>query len=264
MPLPRWQDLTTDEVQQLARRDPVVILPVGAIEQHGPHLPLSTDIDIAVGLIECASRHLSEDLPVAVLPPQVVGASHEHARFDGTLTLGPNELADVILALGASIVRSGIRRLVLSNTHGGNVPAIDTAGLALRDQFGQLVVKTSYFLSDPPEDIDLPSSEWRHGWHGGAVETAIMLHLHPERVRRQQIQDTRSLGQDLERLLRRVGPETGGAAFSWLAGDLSPVGVTGNATLATAELGGRLLDYYGRILADAVQDAKDFPLERLV
>ena len=264
MSLPGWQSLTTVEVQHLTSRDPVAILPVGAIEQHGPHLPLSTDLDIALGLIEGASHHLPDDTPAVVLPPQVVGASLEHARFDGTLHLGPAELTKVIVALGASVARAGIRRLLLCNTHGGNLPAIDAAGLALRDQLGQLVVKASYFLSDPPDDVDWPSSEWRHGLHGGAVETAMMLHLHPKEVRLDEIGATGSLGEDLERSLRRVGPEEPGSAFSWLAGDLSRTGVVGNATLATADVGARLVDHYSRILADAIQDAKDFPLERLV
>lgn len=264
MSLPRWQSLTTVEVQHLARRDPVAILPVGAIEQHGPHLPLSTDLDIALGLIEGATRYLPEDPPAVVLPPQVVGASLEHARFVGTLHLDHRELTELIVALGASVARAGIKRLLLCNTHGGNLPAIDAAGLALRDQLGQLVVKASYFLSDPPDDVDWPSSEWRHGLHGGAVETAMMLHLHPEQVRRDEVRATRSLGEDLERSLRRVGPEEAGTAFSWLAGDLSRTGVAGNAKLATADVGARLVDHYSRILADAIQDAKDFPLERLV
>ena len=263
MSLPTWESLTTDDVRQLAGRDPVVILPVGAIEQHGPHLPLSTDLDIALTLVERAARLLPDDLPAAVLPAQTVGASGEHDRFEGTLSLGPNELADVIVALGTSIARSGIRRLVLCNSHGGNLRALDAAALTLRSQFNQLVVKVSYFLAEPPSGIDLPVAEWRHGLHGGAVETAMMLHVRPEAVRTNEIRSTRSLGEDLEIALRRLGPESPGVSFAWIAGDLSETGVTGDASLATAALGKRLVDHYGQLLADAIQDARDFPLDRL-
>ncbi len=264
MSLLQWQSLTTDDVRQLASRDPVVILPVAAVEQHGAHLPLSTDIDIAMGLIDCAGQRLPDDVPAVVLPAQVVGASQEHSRFDGTLSLPSSELSDLIVALGSSVGRSGIRRLVLCNTHGGNLGAIDAAALILRDRFAQLVVKVNYFLSEPPTDVPWPASEWRHGLHGGALETAMMLHLHPDRVRSGEMRETPSLQQDLEGSLRRVGPEVAGASFAWLAGDLSPTGVVGDATLATAAIGARLVEYYGRILFEAIQDAREFPLERLV
>ena len=264
MSLLRWQSLTTTDVRHLASQDPVIVLPVAAIEQHGPHLPLSTDVDIALGLIDSAGGHLPAGLPLAVLPPQLIGTSHEHIRFDGTLSLGPSELCEVIVALGASVARSGIRRLVVCNTHGGNLRAIDAAAVTLRDRLAQLVIKVSYFLAAPPDDVDLPEAEWRHGLHGGAVETAMMLHLCQTRVRTKEIRSTRSLGEELETSMRRVGPESPGASFAWLAGDLSATGVTGNAKLATADLGSRLVEHYSQLLADAIQDARDFPLERLV
>ena len=125
-----------------------------------------------------------------------------------------------------------------------------------------LVVEASYFRFERPQDADLPDSEWLHGLHGGAVETAMMLHLRPDLVRADAIARFPSLGEELETTMRRLGPE-GQASFSWLAGDLNPQGVVGDATLATAELGERLVAYYAQALAEVVLDARDFPLDRL-
>ena len=125
-----------------------------------------------------------------------------------------------------------------------------------------LVVKASYFQFDRPDSVGLPDSEWRHGLHGGAVETAMMLHLRPGRVRTDEVSDIRSLGAELEQTMRRLGPE-GQASFSWLAEDLHPTGVVGDARLANASMGERLVAHYARALADVILDARDFPLDRL-
>jgi creatinine amidohydrolase len=257
-----WQHLTTAEARDAAARDPVVILPLAAIEQHGPHLPLSTDLDIGMGLLASAVRQLPEGVPAWILPPQAVGSSREHLRFAGTLSLDVPLLIEVIYAHGLALASCGVRRLVLSNSHGGNRQALDVAGLRLRQDRQLLVVKTNYFDFARPDGVDLPEAEWRHGLHGGALETSMMLHLRPDLVRTAAIQDAPSLGQQLERTLRHLRPE-GAAAFSWLADDLNPSGVTGDARLATAALGERLVTYYGGMLAGVIRDASAFPLERL-
>jgi creatinine amidohydrolase len=190
-----------------------------------------------------------------------VGASQEHMRFAGTRSVSTIELIRSLVGQGAELATSGVRRLVLSNSHGGNRQAMDAAALALRAEHGMLVVKASWFRFARP-DVDLPDEEWRHGLHGGALETAMMLHLRPGLVRRDRVGDFPSLGAELERTLRHVGPENG-ASFAWLADDLNPHGVTGNAGLASETMGARLVEHYGRILAEVILDARDFPLERL-
>jgi creatinine amidohydrolase len=240
----------------------VVILPLAATEQHGPHLPPSTDLDIGEGLLGTAFRHLPDDANVWALPPVSVGASQEHARYPGTQSVTTEELIRQVVEQGVALARSGVRRLVLSNSHGGNRHAMDAAGLSLRAEHELLVVKASYFRFARSTDVDLPEAEWRHGLHGGAVETAMMMHLEPSLVREDAIADFPSLGARLERTLRHVGPE-GQASFSWIADDLNPQGVVGDARLATAAMGERLVEHYGRILAEVVMDARDFPLDRL-
>lgn len=262
-PIRYWESMTTVDAQHVAERDPVVILPLAAIEQHGPHLPLSTDLDIGMGLLASAFRQLPDDFPAWVLPPQAVGSSREHMRFPGTLSLDPELLSDVIYQQGVALAAWGVRRLVLCNSHGGNRPALDAAGLRLRQERGLLVVKTSYFDLPRPESVELPDAEWRHGLHGGAVETAMMLHLRPDVVRTGEIRDARSLGEELEGILQHLSPE-GAASFSWLADDLNRCGVAGDARQADAEKGKRLVVHYGKVLAEVIRDARAFPLERLI
>lgn len=125
-----------------------------------------------------------------------------------------------------------------------------------------LVVKTSWFHGPRPDGAGLPDREWRHGLHGGAVETAMMRHLRPDLVRLDAVRRFPSLDEDLSGALRQVSAERG-AAFAWLADDLNSQGVVGDATLGTAELGARLVAHYGQVLADVVRDAREFPLDRL-
>jgi creatinine amidohydrolase len=257
-----WSSLTTEDVRALVARDPVVVLPIGATEQHGPHLPLSTDLDIGLGLLEAAFRALPSDFPAVALPAQAFGSSQEHARFPGTLSLEPDLLASVVEEIGAALADAGVRRLVLANSHGGNRHLLEDAGLRLREEHDLLVVKATWFRFPRPAGVDLPEAEWRHGFHGGAVETAMMLHLRPDLVRQQRARAARSLGEELEQRLKHVGPE-GPASFSWLAGDLHPSGVVGDARLADARLGERLVEHYGALLAQVIEDARAFPLERL-
>ena len=263
-PIPWWQSLTGPEAQRIAERDPVLVLPLAAVEQHGPHLPLSTDVDVGRGLLARAVTRLPADFPVRVLPLLPIGASTEHAHpgLAGTLHVESGDLARVIARIGAALAGYGVRRLVLSNSHGGNRAAMETAGLRLRREHGLLVVKASYPSFDRPPDVDLPETEWRHGLHGGAVETAMMLHLHPERVRTEHVARFAPLGEELEAAGSRILPE-GPAAFAWLAGDLHPAGAAGDAGLATAEMGRRLVEHYGDALAAVIRDARAFPLERL-
>lgn len=171
-------------------------------------------------------------------------------------------MARLIRLRGSDVARHGIRRLVLFNAHGGNRAAVESAGLALRRDEGMLVVKADYHRFPRPDDVDLPESEWRWGIHGGAVETAMMLYLRPERARTDRAARFGTLEEELEEDLRRLSA-TGPSAFAWMARDLNEAGVVGDPRSATAELGERLVAHYGDVLADLVQDALDFPLERL-
>ena len=262
--LPAWASMTGPEAADFVAQDPVVVLPLAAIEQHGPHLPLSTDLDIGRGLLARAAERLPDGFPVRALPALAVGASteHLHAGLAGTLAIESDRLAECMFDIGACLAGVGVRRLVLANSHGGNRHAMETAGLRLRRAHRLLVVKASWFSFERPADVDLPAAEWRHGLHGGAVETAMMLHLHPGRVRRAHVTRFSSFGEALEAGGARILPE-GPAAFAWLAADLNRAGAVGDARLATADIGRRLVEHYGDTLAAVIRNARTFPIEKL-
>ena len=256
-----WQDLTPSAIRHLAQQDAVIVLPLAAIEQHGEHLPLSTDLDICMGLIEAAGQHLPESLPVCVLPAISVGMSDEHSAFAGSLSLNIEAALATVTALGRSVAAAGFHRLVLFNSHGGNKALVDLAALRLRMTHQMLVVRANYFRFAPPPDV-LPAEELRHGLHGGALETAMMLHLAPHKVRREAIDAFPGLGVDLAMQGAMLAPE-GEAGLGWMAQDLHPMGVAGDARLASEAMGGRLVAHFGQRLARVIRDAQMFDLARL-
>ena len=263
---PLWQDLTSSDVSVLVAGDPVVILPLTAVEQHGPHLPLSTDLVIAEGILSEAFRRLPADYPARVVPAQVVGASSEHLDFPGTLSVPGDLLEKQVAAIGASVARAGVRRILIFNSHGGNRGVMDSAALQLRRSHGLLVVKVYYPRLGVPAKVHLPPIELRHGLHGGALETAMMLHLRPDLVRMESAGPSPSRGEELEKPGEGVppllGPEST-ASFAWLAQDLNPSGVVGDPTLAHADMGAHLIAHYGQELARVIQETRAFPLVRL-
>ncbi|WP_110668117.1 creatininase family protein [Salinicola halophilus] len=256
-----WQSLTGPELAALADETTVAVLPLAAIEQHGAHLPLSTDLDIGNGLLAAALTRVDPASRVVVLPPLALGASLEHTGFAGTLSLSPEAAIGVIESLGEAVHRAGIRRLVLFNSHGGNKAVIDLAALKLRAAHAMLVVKANYFRFAPPVDA-LPAEELRHGLHGGALETSMMLHLAPEKVRREHLVDAVSEGRTREAAGSTLGPE-GDAGYAWMAQDLHSSGVTGNARLADADIGRRLVAHFAARLAAVIDEAGRFDLATL-
>lgn len=260
----RWRDLTSPELAALAARDSVALLPVAAIEQHGAHLPLDTDITIGEGIIDAACaicRGQDNATSLLVLPTLAPGASQEHTAFPGTLSLAAEDMMAQLRAIGAGVARAGIRRLVLFNSHGGNKAVLDLAALQLRSEHGLLVVKANYFRFAPPADA-LAADELAHGLHGGALETSMMWHLAPEAIRRDALADHDSLGAQRARAGLTLGPE-GDAGFAWRAEDLNPSGVTGNAAAGSAEMGQRLVAHFGARLATVLEETAGFDLGAL-
>ena len=256
-----WQDLTTDELRLAASDHTVALLPLAAIEQHGPHLPLSTDLDIGLGLTDAALARLPEDFPVLVLPVVAVGLSLEHSEFAGTLSLDPQTAIASLVQIGESVARAGVKRLLFFNSHGGNRQVADLAALTLRARYRMLVVKANYFRYAPPPNL-LCADEMRHGLHGGAMETAMMMHLCPEKVRTRHLRDNQSLGLAMDRTYPHLGPEAA-ASFAWMSQDLNPAGVVGNAGVATPALGAQLVEHFAAALAATLEETVQFDLQWL-
>lgn len=254
-----WSAQTTESLQALLPQDPLAVLPMAAIEQHGAHLPLATDAIIGAALLRKALPMAVAAGPILVLPEMTIGASMEHQCFPGTLTFEPETALAMLRDLAAALARTGIRRLLISNSHGGNTALIDLAALRMRRDHGLLVVKFHYFRIPLPAGVHLPPAEREHGWHGGAIETALMLHLAPAQLRMEHLADCPSLGETMAKTLHGLRPE-GAVSFAWMAQDLHPRGTVGDARLATARLGAQLAEHYARALAETLLDSRRFSL----
>lgn len=249
-----WADLTSPDFTRLDAAATIAVLPVAAIEQHGPHLPLSVDTDLVNGVIAHCLPHL-DGAPVLFLPTQTVGRSIEHVAFAGTLMLGAATLIQSWVDLGECIARTGIRKLVLLNSHGGNVSTLDIVGRELRARCGMTVLTVNTFslpLLTGVRQLFGPEEE-RFGVHGGEVETSMMLALHPDKVDMGQAQDFHSSSQDRAQAFSILGNGSS-ARLAWAAQDLNPHGATGNAAAATAEKGLAVLQASGSALAALLRE----------
>src|SRR6202045_4285695 len=178
-----WPDIAGDEPARW-----IAVLPLAATEQHGPHLPVGTDVMITQAYLARVRELLPDSIPATFLPLQPVGISTEHIDYPGTLTL-PTEIAlKTWMALGECVARAGIRKLVMVTSHGGNSAAMTLVAQDLRAQHGVLAVTTGWARFGAPDGL-FPAEELRHGIHGGAVETSIMLSRYRDHVRVDAIAD---------------------------------------------------------------------------
>lgn len=241
MTMYRWTELTKDALTAVTKTESIAVLPLGATEQHGPHLPLGTDTALVEAVLDRSALKLRSDLDVLILPSQAIALSPEHASFPGTLTLSSETVLRVWQEIGASVANAGFQKLVLFNGHGGNVAAMDIVARDLRANHGLWVAHTSWFaLAD--QAAYLSTEELKHGIHGGLAETSAMLAISPQLVDMRYAQNFRSRGQDWETSYHRVGIGGKQAKLGWMMSDLNEQGAAGNAAAATAELGNLLLE----------------------
>jgi creatinine amidohydrolase len=256
-----WGDLTAEEFAGLDPERVVAILPVAAIEQHGPHLPVSTDMVIAEGMIAEVARRLPEDLSVLILPVQAVGKSDEHVRSPGTVTLSAETAIRAWTEIGEAAHRAGLRKLILANSHGGNVEVMGIVGRALRVRFDMLAVSCSWSRLGYPEGL-YTDEERAVGIHAGDIETSLMLRFRPDLVRMDRAENfvpaTIAIAQEFD-ILR----PTGYTPFAWIAQDLHPKGALGDATRATAEKGRLTAEFQAEAFIRLVRDVTRFSLKRL-
>ena len=251
-----WPQVSADDVARW-----IAVLPLAATEQHGPHLPLETDVMIGEAYLARVRELLPLALPATFLPVQKIGISTEHTDYPGTLTLSTAEALKQWMALGESVARSGVRKLVMVTSHGGNSAAMMLVAQDLRAQHGMLAVTTSWSRFGAPEGL-FSEDELRHGIHGGAVETSIMLAHYPAHVRKDAIADFPSAGAAMEKEFRWLSTQRP-APFAWQAQDLNPSGAVGDARQASAEKGERLLDHGARAFCELLHDVDKFDVMRL-
>ena len=238
----------------------MAVLPVAATEQHGPHLPVSVDTTLVNGVIEATLPHLKDDLPVLFMPTQQVGKSNEHIRFPGTLTLSAQTLISVWMELGACVARAGIKKLVLLNSHGGQVSVMDIVARDLRSAHDMIVYSTNWYtlpLGDAVLNL-FPPEEHRFGIHAGDMETSMMLALREKYVDMAQASDFKSTAQDRAAKYPILGNGSS-AKLGWQVQDYNAMGAAGNASIATAAKGQAILDATGVHLAKLLQEVSDLP-----
>lgn len=253
----RFADLTGPQVSELLTERSILVQPLGAIEQHGPHLPLSTDSVVATAVAEAAVAAVGDELDVWLLPTLEYTKSNEHAWSAGTVWLSATTLLAVLDDLGRCIATTPARRLVFLNGHGGNSALLNVANRELRLAHGLMT-----FLAHPGVPADQggtsPADEFGMGVHGGTDETSLMLHLAPHLV-------------DMSRAERRV-PEAialnkyvrfgGRVSFGWLSNDFFPDGYIGDPTAADADLGKRLFEGSVQSFCESLREIAAFNFGR--
>lgn len=253
-----WQELTTRDFDAIDAEKTIAVLPVAAIEQHGPHLPLATDAMINAGIVRTALAQIPTDLCTLFLPSFDFGASAEHSDFAGTLSIEPELLLNAWLNVADDVARIGIRKLVILNSHGGQKSLVDLAAMNLRVAHDMLVVRCNYFSFGAPAEL-FSNDEWAAGLHGGEIETSLMLHLHPELVKGDRLENFESLAATMAKENQWLGPEKP-IGFGWKAQDLNPAGVSGNAAKADAKRGAAYLEHIGRSFVELLAEVAATPL----
>lgn len=256
-----WQELTTRDFAEGSPAEWIAVQPLAAVEQHGPHLPLVTDAAIAEGMLARALELMPSNLPTIFLPLQSLGKSDEHISSPGTLTLSYGTLAALLSEIGDSVHRAGVKKLILVNAHGGNVPVMDIVARELRVRHDMLCVTTGWSRFGTPPGL-FSAQELSLGIHGGEVETSLMLHLCPDLVRMDLAKDFPSNQSDFVKEFKHLRAH-GPAQFGWKAQDLNPQGAVGNAAGASAAKGKAVIDHQAHAFVELCADVHAFDPARL-
>ncbi|NEQ33713.1 MAG: creatininase family protein [Leptolyngbya sp. SIO4C5] len=246
-----WQDIKT-----MPQKESVVILqPIGAIEQHGPHLPLAVDAAIATTVVGRALEQLEADIPAYALPPLYYGKSNEHWHFPGTITLSAQTLLAVLTDVAESVYRAGFRKLAFVNAHGGQPQILEIAARDLHQRYADFMVFPLFVWRAPHCAGELLSDREKElGIHAGDAETSVMLSILPDQVR-------------FEKAVKAYPPELpensllsmeGALPFAWATRDLSASGVLGDATVASREKGDRIMDSVTQGWVEVIRDIYHF------
>ena len=256
-----WNELNTHDFASLSPDDTIAILPLASTEQHGPHLPVATDVAIANGMLAELKRQRPADLDILVLPTQEIGKANEHIYGPGTLSLGADILIPAWTAIGGKVAEAGVRKMVMVNSHGGNLDVMNIVAREIRVRFNMAVVSTQWARFGSPDGLISPH-EQAFGIHGGEVETSLMLHFRPELVRMDRAENFASKAEWMKansQYLQPLPPHS----LAWIAHDLNPAGVVGDASKGTAEKGAVICRHQVAGFIELLQDLKRYPLSNL-
>ena len=249
-----WADYRTTEYDNIDPENVIAILPTAAIEQHGPHLPVGTDTMIAEGMLAELRKQCPDDLDIRILPIQAVGKSNEHLHARGTLTYTAETALTAWREIGLSVARAGVRKIVIVNSHGGNLDLISILSRELRVHAGMLAVKCQWGNFGAPQGL-FSEQETSFGIHGGDRETSLMLHFRPETVDMTKAVDFRSTAETA------TIPPIGPISYGWVSSDLNPSGTVGEAHLGTAEKGEAYCRHQVSGFVELLRTVRDHSLE---
>jgi len=265
MTLPKrdWMEMTWADIAAAgeAVRRWIAVLPLAAVEQHGPHLPLGVDAYIAEAYLARVRKILPETLPATFLPVQRVGVSAEHLSYPGTLTLSAATAIKAWTEIGESLARAGLRKLLLVTSHGGNVAPMELVARDLRTRLGMLAVTVGWHRFGYP-DGTFSGEERKHGIHGGDIETSLMLAAMPDAVRTEKAAQATPATVAMAREFKWLGAYRP-AGFAWMTQDLNATGAVGDATQASAAKGEAALAHGAQAFVELVREMDRFDLARL-
>ena len=253
-----WSDYSTLDYADIDPARTIAILPTAAIEQHGPHLPVGVDTEINLGMLREVCARVPDDLDIRILPVQAVGKSNEHLHAPGTLTLTAETALKAWVEIGLSVARAGVRKLVIVNSHGGNLDLVSIVTRELRVRAGMLAVRCQWGAFGHPEGM-LSDRERTYGIHGGDAETSLMLHFRPELVRMERARDFVSTAEAMGNF-RWLRP-TGSVAYGWIAKDLNRDGTVGDASAATAEKGAAIAAHQAQGFLELLREVEAVDLD---
>jgi creatinine amidohydrolase len=256
-----WAELKTSEFSVLDPNVTLAILPVAATEQHGPHLPVMTDTAIMEGMIKTVLARLPDDLRVLFLPIQTIGKSNEHLRSPGTITHSADTLIRGWCEIGESVHRAGLRKLVIVNSHGGNIDVIGIVARELRVRLDMLVATTQWRRFGLPAGL-YSAFDTTHGIHAGDIETSLMLHFRPDLVDMSKAKLFPSTAAEMEKDYKHLRP-AGQHGFGWIAQDINRDGAMGDASAATADKGRLTAEHQAEGFVALLRDVTRFPLSEL-
>lgn len=248
--------LTWSEIEAINdKKNVVIIQPIGAIEQHGYHLPLIVDSAISMGVLGKALTQLDDEIPAYSLPCLYYGKSNEHWHFPGTITLTSQTLLSVIKETAESIYRAGFRKLILMNSHGGQPQIMEIIARDLHQQYEDFFIFPLFTWRVPNITSQLlTKKELEYGIHAGDAETSIMLSLLPDQVKMDLAIEEYPSNLPEDSLLSMEGK----LPFAWLTNELTKSGVMGDATVATKEKGDRILASLADGWTQVIKDVYNF------
>lgn len=252
-----WDEMATTEFRELDRDRTIVVMPVASTEQHGPHLPLSVDVRITEGILKEMLHRIPDSYTVLVLPTLPIGKANEHIGFDGTLSLSINTLMGLWTDVAESVFRTGLKKLMILNGHGGQSQVTEIVARDLRVRHNALVVPVNWW-SVRPKPSEFSDNEYTYGIHGGAEETSVMMHLHPDLVKDECcvnfVPNSFLQREKFPRLF------SAGVRHAWKAEDLQSAGACGDASIADKKDGQKIILTAAKSLAELIGEMAEFQL----